>query len=227
MKKVFCVLLSVVIVMSCFVFSVSAFEIDDLYRNIIDGKWNLGDVDLDDTITSADARLALRAAVGLEHFEKDSKQYKASDYNKDGEITAGDARCILRVAVGLSSSDKSKAELEQAVIDMFEDNGYDNYELYRVSNDGTIIKTYVQGDTLVCECIFPSKAYSQSELNELKSSLEKSYGKTYARQDKLIVVEAYREYSGLQSATYMERFLVDDGTLLFQAKYPYSEEQMK
>ena len=91
MKKVFCVLLSVVIVMSCFVFSVSAFEIDDLYRNIIDGKWNLGDVDLDDTITSADARLALRAAVGLEHFEKDSKQYKASDYNKDGEITAGDA----------------------------------------------------------------------------------------------------------------------------------------
>ena len=60
-----------------------------------------GDVDGDENVTSADARLALRAAVGLEFFYGD--QFTAADVDFDSVITASDARDILRVAVKLES----------------------------------------------------------------------------------------------------------------------------
>lgn len=59
----------------------------------------LGDVDGDGKVTAADARLVLRAAVGLEILTGDA--LKAADINKDGKITAADARLVLRKAVGL------------------------------------------------------------------------------------------------------------------------------
>lgn len=58
-----------------------------------------GDTDLDDTVTAADARLALRASVDLE--ELTDLQQLAADMDQDGEITAADARSILRKSVGL------------------------------------------------------------------------------------------------------------------------------
>jgi hypothetical protein len=63
--------------------------------------YKLGDVDNDDNITAADARLALRRAVDLESFAPDSPEFIACDVNKDGSVTAGDARSILRAAVDL------------------------------------------------------------------------------------------------------------------------------
>lgn len=59
----------------------------------------MGDLDGDGKVTAADARLALRAAVGLEILTDEQK--KAADINKDGKITAADARLVLRKAVGL------------------------------------------------------------------------------------------------------------------------------
>lgn len=58
----------------------------------------LGDIDGDGKVTATDARLALRAAVGLEVLTED--QLKAADWDKDGKITAADAREILKKAVG-------------------------------------------------------------------------------------------------------------------------------
>ena len=60
-----------------------------------------GDVDDDGEITAADARLALRACVGLEDYAPGTLRFVRADYDKDGEITASDARMILRTAVGL------------------------------------------------------------------------------------------------------------------------------
>lgn len=60
-----------------------------------------GDVDGDGKVSSADARLALRASVGLEKYAKGSAQFKAADADKDGKITSADARLILRASVGL------------------------------------------------------------------------------------------------------------------------------
>ncbi len=57
------------------------------------------DVDGDGKITSGDARLALRASVGLETLNGIFAQ--AADASGDGELQSGDARLILRKSVGL------------------------------------------------------------------------------------------------------------------------------
>ena len=59
----------------------------------------IGDVNLNNEITTADARLALRQSVGLESFDGDA--FSAADTNADGLVTTSDARMILRVSVGL------------------------------------------------------------------------------------------------------------------------------
>ncbi len=62
-------------------------------------KIKMGDIDIDDEVTAADARLALRAAVGLENFTNEEKL--RADVDGDMAITAADARLILRAAVDL------------------------------------------------------------------------------------------------------------------------------
>ncbi len=61
-----------------------------------------GDVDGDGSVTAVDARLALRAGVGLE-TALSAEAFSAADANGDGALTAGDAREILRASVGLGS----------------------------------------------------------------------------------------------------------------------------
>lgn len=61
------------------------------------GRW--GDLDGDGKISAADARHALRAAVGLEILTPE--QVKRVDFIGNGHITASTARQLLRVAVGL------------------------------------------------------------------------------------------------------------------------------
>ncbi len=61
----------------------------------------LGDVDGNGDITAADARLALRASVGLETLSDTAKL--AANADLTGDITAADARLILRASVGLES----------------------------------------------------------------------------------------------------------------------------
>ena len=63
----------------------------------------LGDVDGDGEISSGDARLALRASVQLEKYEKGSAAFLAADADGNGEIESSDARTILRVSVKLES----------------------------------------------------------------------------------------------------------------------------
>ena len=58
-----------------------------------------GDIDGDKKITAADARLALRASVGLEVFT--AEQTKNADVDGTSGISAADARLILRASVGL------------------------------------------------------------------------------------------------------------------------------
>lgn len=55
----------------------------------------LGDADGDGKVTASDARLILRAAVGLEEVP-----LEAGDFDGDGKITASDARAALRTSVG-------------------------------------------------------------------------------------------------------------------------------
>lgn len=63
----------------------------------------VGDVNQDDRITSADARLALRICVQLE--EPTELQLVLADANGDKVLRTADARLILRHAVQLSNED--------------------------------------------------------------------------------------------------------------------------
>ncbi|MBQ6066342.1 MAG: dockerin type I repeat-containing protein [Clostridia bacterium] len=70
---------------------------------------SLGDVDGDGNITSADARLALRASVKLEkEIVEGTAAFKAADVNKNGIIGSDDARTILRVSVKLETFDENE-----------------------------------------------------------------------------------------------------------------------
>ena len=60
-----------------------------------------GDLDFDDRITAADARLALRVSVGLEELSMEA--LRRADLFDSGVITPANSRAILRVSVGLDS----------------------------------------------------------------------------------------------------------------------------
>ena len=60
-----------------------------------------GDADRDGEVTPADARMILRAAVGLDKLS--AEQMKRADLNNDGECTVDEARTVLRAAVGLEA----------------------------------------------------------------------------------------------------------------------------
>lgn len=62
----------------------------------------LGNVNNDDKISGADARLVLRAAVSLEEIPPVSLPY--ADMDRNGRVNAGDARLVLRICVGLDSA---------------------------------------------------------------------------------------------------------------------------
>ena len=70
--------------------------------------YTLGDIDAKDGITAADARLALRASVGLEDYAKGSREFLAADVDLSESITAADARLILRKAVGFTDPEWGK-----------------------------------------------------------------------------------------------------------------------
>lgn len=59
----------------------------------------MGDINCDGNITSADARMVLRIAVGISIVE--TEKYIYCDCDFDGIITASDARIVLRTSVGL------------------------------------------------------------------------------------------------------------------------------
>lgn len=77
--------------------------VDDLITALFEyaPAYTLGDVDGKDGITASDARLALRASVGLEKYEEGSREYLSADVDGKDGITASDARTILRASVGL------------------------------------------------------------------------------------------------------------------------------
>ena len=59
-----------------------------------------GDVNLDGFVTSEDALLALRYAMGMQDLS--AEQIAQGDVNGDGQVTAEDALIILRRGMGIS-----------------------------------------------------------------------------------------------------------------------------
>ena len=61
----------------------------------------MGDVDSDGAVSSADARIVLRASVQLDPIAEEDDAFYFGDVDYDGRLTSADARLILRASVGL------------------------------------------------------------------------------------------------------------------------------
>lgn len=92
MKKMLCVIVSVVMVLSLFCTTGIVSFADDV-------QYTLGDIDGSGKIEPSDARTILRGAVNLEKLS--DAQNKAADIDADGGVTPADARIALRVSVNL------------------------------------------------------------------------------------------------------------------------------
>jgi len=73
-----------------------------VYIETLPRLFAMGDVDFDGQITAGDARLVLRASVGLETLS--AAAVASADVEKDGAVTAGDARLLLRASVSLEDA---------------------------------------------------------------------------------------------------------------------------
>ncbi len=78
----------------------------DKYWPVYKLEYNIGDVNNDKKINSADALRALEFAVGKAKLTK--SQEKAADINKDGKVNSQDAYIILSIATGNQSIESYK-----------------------------------------------------------------------------------------------------------------------
>lgn len=79
-------------------------------------KFTIGDVDGDGEFSAGDARIALRASVGVFtdgdatfDFSDNSRMFLAADCDGNGKIESGDARTILRASVGLELKESNSS----------------------------------------------------------------------------------------------------------------------
>ena len=94
MKRLQPVLLFMAVIGALFLFAFSA------------SAYGLGDVNGDHYIKIEDARLALRAALELEHYTPDDLSFYAADVNFNNIIEVGDARAILRYCLNLQQLER-------------------------------------------------------------------------------------------------------------------------
>lgn len=76
-------------------------EFSEVFAIYIKSAFSKGDINGDGHVRAADARQALRAAVGLLKLSGDT--FFAGDTDRNGKISANDARLILRASVGLEN----------------------------------------------------------------------------------------------------------------------------
>lgn len=97
--------------------------------------YSLGDINDDDKITAADARIILRTAARLETLTE--IQMLAADIDGNGKVTASDARVALRISAKLDSIDnyiKEEPPVEEPPVEEPE-NSYDLSGFFGVNGD--------------------------------------------------------------------------------------------
>lgn len=186
-----------------------------------------GDVNYDDKIDTADARLALRVAVGL---ETDARMKKAADYNGNGSADTGDARNILRTAVGLPVEElspeypagfyeKEPVDLTNAKLTGYTAKDFPIYELNGI--------TYIDGVIVVNKTYSLPEKYAPGRLTDACSAaFYDMQAAAYAEGLSLYASSGYRSYS-TQKDLYA-RYVRQDGQTAadtYSARAGHSEHQ--
>lgn len=127
----------------------AAYVAEKGYNHIVIGT--PGDVDVDSTVSPADARLALRAAVGLDALNATSLYM--GDMDGDLLISVSDARTILRIAVGLEEVSfnalLSKPSTPTEILDYYADVLEDTAKL-RAGYTKKVTGSYAKNNTAGC-----------------------------------------------------------------------------
>ena len=175
----------------------------------------LGDMDMDNAVTTDDARLILRMSVGIEQLMFEEMLLSA-DLDLDGEVTTDDARHALRTSVSLESPKKytvTVGELEKPTMGIFRFVSYGWGHGVGLSQEGavamaengadyvTILTHYYTGITIKTESIpdgrrvrLGSTVYSLKEA--LARIADAELGPSHPAQARLAQIVAI--YSGLK-----------------------------
>ena len=180
---------------------------------------SFADADGDGLILSSDARLILRAAVGLSPWTDDMLQ--TCDIDGDKALTATDARLILRLSVGHGNEDDSCI------------NGMDGAELVGLtSKDYKIYKkdgiTYIDGILIANKTYALPSDYNPGKLlDECNTAFQKmAYDAYYNDGIYLYELSGYRSYA-TQNRLY-NNYVAADGKQLadtYSARPGHSEHQ--
>lgn len=95
----------------------------------------MGDIDMDNKVSAADARKILRNSVGLEEIPIEAIMYANPDF--DGKISAADARTVLRMSVGLEKTTAHNFEITLTDSESCEEGGA--YRFYCTVTDKSFI----------------------------------------------------------------------------------------
>ena len=176
MKKVSCALTVILSILLLLTLSLSG--------SAADGARLPGDVDGDGKVTSADARLALRASVKLENIKKGSAAFTSADVDGSGSIDASDARLILRASVGLErlsgAGELTSSDIyKRAVVYTVEINAVcDEYIStgtgFFISADGKVVTNYhvIEGARSITVTDRNSKEYPVKQILAFDSEMD-------------------------------------------------------
>ncbi|MBR5427243.1 MAG: leucine-rich repeat protein [Clostridia bacterium] len=206
-KKWIAIFLSVVFLLSAFPLSVGA------TGDIAEENHLLGDVDADEALTSADARLLLRVAAKLE--DPSDWQRAAGDMNEDGKIRSADARLALSICALLDTAPEGAAPAPQPDFD----------EPYKV--DGVSMDQYRSDDTLTVTVSAADASGLEDCVMFLRYDPEKL---EYVSQDYSLpgaLIESGKVSDGLLSfgAAYINACEASEITLLTATFRPLTDEE--
>ena len=130
---------------SCLIFIISAFILMSMSVSAFDYKENdvvidflPGDLNCDNRVTSADARICLRAAADLETLTE--KQKQIADFDGTGEIDSSAARKILRASAEIEqiSYTVNLSENSRIVVGPYQNPGVYRWNCSTDFSDATI-----------------------------------------------------------------------------------------
>lgn len=104
----------------------------------------MGDATADGFVSTYDARLIMRAAVGAAVIKEENLPY--ADLDGDGVITTADSRKTLRIAVNLDTTESHSYTLTESKAPLCSENGYARYTCSDCGDIKTIILTSDEHD---------------------------------------------------------------------------------
>ena len=174
-KKIISVMLVAVMLVSAAPLSGFALELGDVgWTSKYADK--LGDVNTDGSITSADAYIVLRTALGFETLNED--QWMLADIDCDGNISAADARHIFRTAVKLEEEIPVETNIPTGLASCLSCSGHFNisFDESEIENDILTVNIRFSGLPRFVSGDFRIIYSSFGELISVNSNMKEDYG---------------------------------------------------